>query len=71
MRCMPLRPVPCRLNWIAKSAPSPTNSMAKATEIGFKAPKRKNPKPAVTTKPIVKVMTTARTRRNERKASQR
>src|ERR1700732_4692883 len=44
----------------AKSAPNPTNRIANATEIGFKAPKRKNPKPAVTTKPIAKVMATAR-----------
>ena len=50
---------------------NPTNSMANAIEIGFNAPTRRNPKPAVITKPTVKVMATARTSRHERKASQR
>ena len=52
-----------------KSAPSPTNRIAKAIEIRLKAPTSSSPTAAVSANPTAKVMNTATMTRTERSAT--
>ena len=58
-------------NWMPKSTPIPTNSIANATEMMLSAPTISRPSAAVTTRPPSRSTNTASTSFIERSASHR